>query len=175
LLEERFETSSFENSDHCFVGGNDGWAGVVGKGCTIDVIVIVLIYDEYILVPGDAGREELSYWIGVHHAGGALAICIDGARAEGGGLWRRGVVIGIWVDGWERESWLSRAGVHVNLVKVTLVHGHGLRWIFANCGGCEAGPCGKMSSVDDGAPHGEGWRKKARVVESDASCNGIVS
>jgi hypothetical protein len=23
------------------------------------------------------------------------------------------------------------------------VHGHGLWWIFANCGGCEAGPCGK--------------------------------
>jgi hypothetical protein len=54
------------------------------------------------------------------------------------------------------------------------VHGHGLWLIFASCGGCEADPCGKMSSVDGGASCGEGWRKKARVVEGDESCNGIM-
>jgi hypothetical protein len=65
-------------------------------------------------------------------------------------------VIGSWVNEWERGSRLSRDGVHANLVEVTLVHGHGVWWIFVNCGGCEAGPCGKMSSVDGGAPCGEG-------------------
>jgi hypothetical protein len=59
-------------------------------------------YDEYIGVPGDAGREELPCRIDVDHDGGTLTICIDGTRAEGGGIWRRGVVIGGWVDGWER-------------------------------------------------------------------------
>jgi hypothetical protein len=173
-LEERFETLGFEKVDRCFVGGNDGLAGAVGHRCTIDVVAVALVYDEYILVPGDDGREELACRIGVDHAGGALTVCIDGTRANGGGLRRRGVVIGNWVDGWERRSRLSRAGVHVNLVEVTLVHGHGMWWIFSNGGRCEAGPCGKMSSVDSGAPCGEGWREEARVVEIDTSGNGIV-
>jgi hypothetical protein len=94
LLEGRFETSGFEKADRCFVGGNDGWAGVVGHRCTIDVISVVLVYNEYILVPGDAGCEELACQISVDHAGGVLTICIDGTRANGGGLRRRGVVIG---------------------------------------------------------------------------------
>jgi hypothetical protein len=54
------------------------------------------------------------------------------------------------------------------------VHGHGLWWIFANGSGCEAGSCGKMSSVDSGAPCGEDWREEAHMVESDSSGNGIV-
>jgi hypothetical protein len=106
-LEERFETSGFEKVDHYFVGGNDGWAGAVGHRCTVDVVVIILIYDEYILVSGDAGREELACRIGVDHAGGALTVCIDGTRANGRGLQRRGVVIINWVDRRERRSWLS--------------------------------------------------------------------
>jgi hypothetical protein len=106
-LEERFETSGFEKADRYFVGGNDGWAGEVGHRCTLDVVTIILIYDEYILIPGDAGREELSCQIGVYHAGGALTVCIDGTGANGRGLWRRGVVIRNWVDRWERRSWLS--------------------------------------------------------------------
>jgi hypothetical protein len=73
---------------------------VVGHGCTIDVIDIVLVDNEYVLVPGDAGHEELASWIGVDHAGGALTIGIDGNRAKGGGLQRRGIVIGIRVSGW---------------------------------------------------------------------------
>jgi hypothetical protein len=54
-------------------------------------------------------------------------------------------------------------------------HGHGLWWIFANCGGCEAGPHGKVPSVDGDTPCGEGQREKACAVEGDASGNGIVS
>jgi hypothetical protein len=46
-------------------------------------------------------------------------------------------------------------------------------WNVADIG-CDAGPCGKMSSVDSGAPCGEGWREEARVVEIDASGNGVV-
>jgi hypothetical protein len=84
-LEERFETSVFEKADRYFVGGNDGWAGAVGHRCTVDVVSIILIYDEYILVPGDAGREELACRIGVDHVGGALTVCIDGTRANGRG------------------------------------------------------------------------------------------
>jgi hypothetical protein len=106
-LEERFETSGFEKADHYFVGGNDGWAGAVGHRCTIDVVAVVLLYDEYILVPGDAVRKELACRISVDRAGGAFTVCIDGTRANGGGLWRKGVVIGNWVDGRERRSWLS--------------------------------------------------------------------
>jgi hypothetical protein len=106
-LEERFETSGFEKADRYFVGGNDGWAGAVGHRCTVDVVSIILIYDEYILVPGDAGRDEIACWIGVDHAGGALAVCIDGTGANGRGLRRRGVMIRNWVDRWERRSWLS--------------------------------------------------------------------
>jgi hypothetical protein len=64
--------------------------------------------------------------------------------------------------------------VHANLVEVTLVHCHGMWWIFANSSRYEAAPCCKMSSVDSGAPCGEGLREEARVVESDASGNGIV-
>jgi hypothetical protein len=56
-LEERFEASRFEQADCCFVGGNDGWDGAVGHGCTIYVIAVVLVDNEYVLVPGDAGRE----------------------------------------------------------------------------------------------------------------------
>jgi hypothetical protein len=97
-LEERLETSGLEKADHCFVGGNDGWAGAVGYRCTIDVVAIILIYDEYILVPGDAGREEFACRIGVDHAGGALTVCVDGTRENGRGLRRRVVVIGNWVD-----------------------------------------------------------------------------
>jgi hypothetical protein len=78
-----------------------------GHRCTVDVVAIILIYDDYILVPGDAGREELSCWIGVDHAGGALKVCIDGTRANSRGLRRRGVVIRNWVDRRERRSWLS--------------------------------------------------------------------
>jgi hypothetical protein len=107
LLEESFETSGFEKADLYFVGGNDGWVGAVGHGCTVDVIAIILIYDEYILVPGDAGREELACRIGADHAGGALTVCIDGTGANGRGLRRRGVVIRNGVDRWERRSWLS--------------------------------------------------------------------
>jgi hypothetical protein len=106
-LEERFETLGFEKVDRYFVGGNDGWAGAVGHRCTVDVVAIILICDEYILVPRDARREELSCRIGVDHAGGALTVCIDGTRANGRGLRRRGVVIRNWVDRWERRSWLS--------------------------------------------------------------------
>jgi hypothetical protein len=84
-------------------------------------------------------------------------------------------MIGIRIDGWERGSRLSRARVHANLIELTLVHGHGLWWTFASCSRCEAGPCCNISSVDGSAPSGEGWRKKARMVEGNASCNGIVS
>jgi hypothetical protein len=99
-LEERFEASRFEQADHCFVGGNDGWASAVEHGCTIDVIAAVLIDNEYALVTGDAVREELASLIGVDHAGGALTIIIDGTGANGGGLRRCGIVIGIRVHGW---------------------------------------------------------------------------
>jgi hypothetical protein len=34
----------------------------------------------------------------------------------------------------------------VNLVEMTLVHGHGMWWIFANRGGCEAGHVVKCPS-----------------------------
>jgi hypothetical protein len=173
-LDERLETSGFEKADRCFVGGNYGWAGAVGHRCTVDVVVVVIVYDEYILVPGDAGREELACRISVDHVGGALTVCIDVTRANGGGLRRRGVVIWNWVDRRERRSRLSRAGIHANLVEVTLVHGHGMWRIFANGSRCEAGPCGKMSSIDSGAPCGEGWREEACMVESDASGNIIV-
>jgi hypothetical protein len=92
-------------------------------------------------------------------------------------------VIGIGVHGWllwlccgkERGSRLGGAGVHANLVKVTFVHGHGLGWIFANGGRCEAGPRGKVSSVDGNISCREGRRENARVVEGDASCTYIMS
>jgi tetrahydrodipicolinate N-succinyltransferase len=73
----------FEKEDSCFVGGNDGWAGTVGHGCTIDAVV--LINDECILVTRDTGREELACRISLDHAGGALKVCIDGTRENGGG------------------------------------------------------------------------------------------
>jgi hypothetical protein len=106
-LEERFETLVFEKADHYFVGGNDGWAGAVGHRCTVYVVAIILIYDEYILVPRDAGREELACQICVDHAGGALTVCIDGTRVNGRVLRRRGIVVIKWVDRRERIYWLS--------------------------------------------------------------------
>jgi hypothetical protein len=75
------------------------------------------------------------------------------------------VVVVVLCCGQERDS---------RLVEVTLVHGHGLWWIFWSCGGCEAGPCGKVS-VDGGTPCGEGRRENDRVVEGNVICHVIVS
>jgi hypothetical protein len=66
-----------------------------------------------------------------------MTIRIDGARLKGRGLGRCGIMssfrvrgvllcgvhLGL-ICGKERRSWLGGAGVHENVVKVTLLHGH---------------------------------------------------
>jgi hypothetical protein len=49
-LKERFEASRFEQSDCRLVGSDDGGACAVGYWGTVDVVAVIIVYDEYVLV-----------------------------------------------------------------------------------------------------------------------------
>jgi hypothetical protein len=54
------------------------------------------------------------------------------------------------------------------------MHGHGLRWVFFDCGGGEPGPGGEVSGVNGGAPRGQGGGVATCVVERNSVGDGVV-
>jgi hypothetical protein len=129
----------------------------------MNIIAFILIDHEYILVARDTGDKAFSGGVSVYHASGAVAIGIHVPCMRGEIFWRHLVVCDFYISGLllrvgcgGREGRLAcRPVVGSRLVKVPLVHGHGLWWVLSDSRGSLTGSSCEVSRGYGVTPYGE--------------------
>jgi hypothetical protein len=82
MLEEGFESSGVQKNNAPLVSGDDGWAGAISHWFSVDIIAVIFVYDEDVLISGDAWNEKLASGVCVDHSGGTLTVSINDSHSS---------------------------------------------------------------------------------------------